>query len=51
MAGSRINAAKSTLQLFLRSLPEGVIFNIVGTEISMKFLTNRLWQFSEMAIQ
>ena len=30
MAGSRITAVKSTMQLFLRSLPEGVLFNIVG---------------------
>lgn len=30
MAGSRINKVKDTLQFFLRSLPEGTLFNIVG---------------------
>ncbi len=30
MAGSRIKQVAETLQLFLRSLPEGTFFNIIG---------------------
>lgn len=30
MAGSRINSVKDTLQVFLRSIPEGTLFNIIG---------------------
>ncbi|KAH3764799.1 Vault protein inter-alpha-trypsin domain [Pelomyxa schiedti] len=30
MAGSRINQAKNALQLFLRSIPTGCLFNIIG---------------------
>ncbi len=30
MSGSRINQVKDTLQLFLRSLSEGTMFNIIG---------------------
>jgi uncharacterized protein with von Willebrand factor type A (vWA) domain len=30
MAGSKIRQVRETLQIFLRSLPEGTLFNIVG---------------------
>lgn len=30
MSGSRINQVKGTLQIFLRSLGEGTMFNIIG---------------------
>jgi len=30
MAGSRMNSVKETLQIFLRSIPEGTLFNIIG---------------------
>lgn len=39
MSGSKVENAKSTLQLFLRSIPEGTLFNIVsfGSQFSKLF--------------
>eukprot|EP01114_Cavostelium_apophysatum_P024203 TRINITY_DN940_c0_g1_i3.p1 TRINITY_DN940_c0_g1~~TRINITY_DN940_c0_g1_i3.p1 ORF type:complete len:876 (-),score=276.34 TRINITY_DN940_c0_g1_i3:53-2680(-) len=38
MSGSRINQVRDCLQVFLRSLPEGTLFNIVGFGSSHEFL-------------
>jgi hypothetical protein len=38
MAGARMKAVQSTMQLFLRSLPEGTKFNIVGFGSSVQWL-------------
>jgi uncharacterized protein YegL len=39
MSGARINSVKETLQIFLRSLPEGTLFNIIsfGTNFTKLF--------------
>eukprot|EP01113_Clastostelium_recurvatum_P026749 TRINITY_DN3212_c0_g1_i3.p1 TRINITY_DN3212_c0_g1~~TRINITY_DN3212_c0_g1_i3.p1 ORF type:complete len:918 (-),score=245.79 TRINITY_DN3212_c0_g1_i3:11-2764(-) len=38
MAGSKINKVRDTMQLFLRSIPEGTLFNIVGFGTRHEFL-------------
>ena len=38
MAGGKINRVKETLQLFLRSLPEGTLFNVIGFGTDFKKL-------------
>lgn len=41
MSGSRNNSAKETLLLFLKSLPDGCYFNVVGFGSSYKTLFNK----------
>eukprot|EP01113_Clastostelium_recurvatum_P011179 TRINITY_DN1563_c2_g1_i5.p1 TRINITY_DN1563_c2_g1~~TRINITY_DN1563_c2_g1_i5.p1 ORF type:complete len:1057 (+),score=336.60 TRINITY_DN1563_c2_g1_i5:93-3173(+) len=38
MSGSKINKVREAMQLFLRSIPEGTLFNIVGFGSGHKFL-------------
>ena len=38
MAGGKINRVKETLQLFLKSIPEGTLFNIIGFGTNFKKL-------------
>lgn len=52
MAGSRMNSVKETLQIFLRSIPEGTLFNIVGFGSNTKslFPASKEYNDSSLAI-
>ncbi|ELR24909.1 von Willebrand factor type A domain containing protein [Acanthamoeba castellanii str. Neff] len=51
MAGSSMNDAKNALQLFLRSLPEGCKFNIVGFGSKYEFLFRQSRAYDDRSLQ
>ena len=51
MSGSRINQVKDTLQIFLRSLPEGTLFNIIGFGSRFEKLFPESKEYNESTLQ
>ncbi len=51
MAGSRMNNVKETLQVFLRSLPEGTLFNIVGFGTKFEKLFPQSVEYNEKSLK
>lgn len=51
MSGSRINQVRNTLHIFLRSLPEGTLFNIIGfgSRIEKLFPTSQEYNSKTLA--
>jgi uncharacterized protein with von Willebrand factor type A (vWA) domain len=51
MSGSRINQVRDTLQIFLRSLPEGTLFNIIGFGSKFEKLFPESKEYNENSLQ
>lgn len=51
MSGSRINQVRDTLQIFLRSLPEGTLFNIIGFGTRFDKLFPESKEYNENSLQ
>ena len=51
MSGSRISQVRDTLQIFLRSLPEGTLFNIFGFGSKFEKLFPESKEYNESTLQ
>ncbi len=51
MSGSRIAQVRDTLQIFLRSLPEGTLFNIFGFGSRYEKLFPESKEYNESSLQ
>jgi hypothetical protein len=51
MSGSRISQVRDTLQIFLRSLPEGTLFNIIGFGSKYEKLFPESKEYNESSLQ
>jgi hypothetical protein len=47
MSGSRIDKVRSTMEIMLKSLPEGTMFNIIGFGDTHQFLFPKSVEYNE----
>lgn len=50
MSGSRINQVRDTLHIFLRSLPEGTLFNIIGFGSRIETLFDKSQEYNNKTL-